>query len=125
MIHGLGVDLVEIARIERTLEKYGAHFESKYFTEGEIAFCRSRPDPAMHFAARFAVKEAVLKCLGLGLGQGVALRDIEVAHDEGGRPLCRLLGEGREVFERLGLSAIHVSISHEKKYAVAQAIAER
>jgi len=67
----------------------------------------------------------VLKCLGLGLGQGLALKDIEVVHAEDGKPLCRLSGGGREIFGRLGLSAIHISISHEKKYAVAQAIAEQ
>lgn len=125
MIFGLGVDLVEIARMKRTLKKFGGHFEKKCFSDAEIAYCRSRPAPGRHFAARFAVKEAVLKALGLGLGQGVALKEIEVVSGGEGRPSCRLSGKARERFDRFELSAIHISISHEKNYAVAQAIAEQ
>ncbi len=125
MIAGIGVDLVDIARIRQTLAKYGEHFERKYFSAEEIAYCRGKPDPGKHFAARFAVKEAVLKCLGLGIGRGIAMKDIEVTHDPAGRPACRLTGKGEERFRQLALVAIHISISHEKNYAVAEAVAEQ
>jgi holo-[acyl-carrier protein] synthase len=124
MIHGTGIDIVEIARIRGSLEKYPGHFEEKIFTLGEIHYCRKRPDPAKHFAARFAVKEAVLKALGIGIS-GIGWKDMETANDpETGKPSLRMHGKGRELFENLGIKAIHISISHDDTYAVAHAIAE-
>jgi len=124
MIVGTGVDIVEVARINQLLEKHSPRFEKKIFTAGEILYCQSRAEPGIHFAARFAVKEAVMKCLGTGMDQGIAFRDIEVTHEESGRPTIKLHGKGKELFARLKIKTIHISLAHEKKYAVAQAIAE-
>ncbi|MFQ5449148.1 MAG: holo-ACP synthase [Nitrospinaceae bacterium] len=125
MIYGTGVDIVEIARIRRSLEKYSERFQNKIFTPGEIDYCRSRAEPARHFAARFAVKEAVMKCLGLGMDQGIGWKDIEVLLKDTGKPFLNVSGKARENFDRLNLKTIHISISHEKEYAIAHALAEQ
>jgi len=124
MIVGTGVDIVEVARIKRLLEKHSPSFEEKIFTADEILYCRSRAEPGIHFAARFAAKEAVMKCLGTGTDQGIAFRDIEVIREKTGNPAIKMHGRGKELFIRLNLETIHISISHEKNYAIGQAIAE-
>jgi holo-[acyl-carrier protein] synthase len=125
MIYGTGIDIIEIARIRNSLDKYAGRFEEKIFTPVEIAYCRSKADPSAHFAARFAVKEAVLKCLGTGMAGGISWRDLEIVnHETTGKPSIRLAGKGKELFDALGLKTIHVSISHDKTHAVAQAVAE-
>ncbi len=124
MIVGTGVDIVEVARIKRLLEKHSPRFEEKIFTPDEILYCRSKAEPGIHFAARFAVKEAVMKCLGTGMDQGIAFRDIEVVHENTGQPGIKMHGQAKENFVRLKLKTIHISISHEKNYAIGQAIAE-
>lgn len=125
MIFGTGVDIIEIARIERSLEKYGEKFENKIFTPTEIAYCRSKAGMGKHFSARFAVKEAVLKSMGMGMDQGIAWTDMEVVNQESGRPVLNLYGKGKELFESLNLKAIHISISHTQDHAIAQAVAEK
>ncbi len=125
MIYGTGIDIIEIGRIEKSLEKYSGKFEEKIFTSKEIAYCRSKAHPARHFAARFAVKEAVLKSLGTGMTGGISWKDLEILNEEySGRPFLTITGRGKEIFDRLQLKAIHISISHDNRYAVAQAIAE-
>ena len=124
MIYGTGVDIVEVARIRKTLDNYSQHFEQKCFTQNEIEYCRSKPDPGIHFAARFAAKEAVLKCLGTGISGEIFMKNIEVAHEAGGKPILKFYGNGKEFFERLKLRAIHISLSHERGHAIAMAIAE-
>jgi holo-[acyl-carrier protein] synthase len=125
MIYGTGIDIIEIARIKRSLETYASHFEDKIFTPSEIDYCRSKADPSRHFAARFAAKEAVLKSLGTGMSQGLSWKNIEVvSNPETGKPSLLLNGRGKELFAELQLKAIHISISHEKAYAIAHAIAE-
>ncbi len=123
MIHGIGVDIIEIARIKSSLERFANHFEEKIFTKDEIEYCRSKADPSKHFAGRFAVKEAVVKSMGKGMGQGVDWKDIEVLQKETGQPFLRIQGRGKNIFEGLRLKEILISISHEKSYAVGQAIA--
>lgn len=125
MIFGTGVDIIEIARIRTSLGKYAERFEQKIFTPSEIAYCSSKADPARHYAARFAVKEAVSKCLGTGIGHEIGWKDIEVENEHSGKPILKLNGHGQELFDRLNLKAVHISISHGQSYAVAQAIAER
>ena len=126
MIYGTGIDIIEISRIKRSLETYAGRFEEKVFTPAEIGYCRSKADPSRHFAARFAAKEAVLKSLGTGMSGGISWKDIEVAnHPETGKPSLLLSGKGKDLFVELQLKAIHISISHEKAYAVAHAIAEQ
>ncbi|MFQ5672364.1 MAG: holo-ACP synthase [Nitrospinales bacterium] len=126
MIHGTGIDIIEIARIKKSLQRFAGRFEEKVFTAPEIEYCRGKADPGKHFAARFAVKEAVLKSLGTGMSRGIAWKDIEVLnHAESGKPYLRMDGKGKVVFETLKLKHIHISISHEKHYAVAHAVAEK
>src|SRR5215813_5892823 len=90
-IIGLGVDITEIDRIAATLERYGDRFMQRVFTEGEIAYCTRRKNAAIHFAGRFASKEAAMKALGTGHTQNVLWRDIEVVR-EGGPPQLRFHG---------------------------------
>lgn len=123
IVHGIGVDIVDIARIKSSLERFANHFENKIFTKDEIDYCRSKADPSKHFAGRFAIKEAVMKCMGKGMGQGVDWKDIEVLQKETGQPFLRIQGRGKNIFEGLQLKEILISISHEKSYAVGQAIA--
>ncbi|QPJ65453.1 MAG: holo-[acyl-carrier-protein] synthase [Candidatus Nitrohelix vancouverensis] len=125
MIFGTGVDLVEISRIERSLEKYLEKFETRLFTQTEIDYCRSKAGSAKHFAARFAVKEAVLKSMGVGMDHGIAWTDIETLNEESGRPYLQLHGKGRALFDELELRAIHISISHTQEHAIAYAVAEK
>ncbi len=125
MIFGTGLDIIEIDRIRKSLEKYSERFEEKVFTRAEIDYCRAQADPARHFAGRFAVKEAVSKCLGTGISGGVAWKDIEVLQKESGQPILKLRQKTKELFDRHKLNAIHITISHARDYAVANAIAEK
>lgn len=93
MILGTGIDIVEVARINRLLEKHARRFEEKIFTPDEILYCQSKAEPGIHFAARFAVKEAVMKCLGTGMDKGIAFRDIEVIHENTGQPTIKAHGQ--------------------------------
>ena len=124
MIHGTGVDLIEISRIKNSIQKYSGKFEERVFTAKEIDYCRSKADPFKHFAARFAAKEAVLKSLGTGMAQGITWKDMEILNRESGQPVLNLTGRGRHIFDALNLKDIHISITHDKSYALAQAIAE-
>ena len=125
MIFGTGIDIIEINRIKRSIQKYSDRFEQKVFTQKEIDYCHSQADPAKHFAARFSVKEAVLKCFGTGMTGGIFWKDIEVDKQESGQPVLNLHGNGKELFNQLKLKYIHISITHDKNYAVVHAIAEK
>ena len=125
MIFGTGIDIIEVDRIKNSIQKYSDRFEKKIFTQKEIDYCHSKADPAKHFAARFTVKEAVLKCFGTGMTGGILWKDIEVDKLNSGQPVLNLYGNGKELFNQLNLKHIHISITHEKTYAVAHAIAEK
>jgi phosphopantetheine--protein transferase-like protein len=123
MIKGLGIDLVRINRIEEMIERWGNSFLQKVFTPGEIEYCNSKSRPAIHFAARFAVKEAVIKMLG-GNTAGFKWHDFEVCNNSAGRPELVLSERIEDVIKKAGIETIHISISHEREYAIAQAIGE-
>jgi len=125
MIFGTGIDIIEVDRIKNSIQKYSDRFKKKIFTQKEIDYCHSQADPAKHFAARFTVKEAVLKCFGTGLTGGILWKDIEVGKLNSGQPVLNLYGNGKELFNQLNLKHIHISITHDKTYAVAHAIAEK
>ena len=125
MIVGTGIDIIEIGRIKYSIMKYSDRFKNKVFTQKEIDYCHSQADPAKHFAARFSVKEAVLKCFGTGMTGGILWKDIEVDKKKSGQPTLNLYGRGEELFNELKLKHIHISITHDKSYAVAHAIAEK
>jgi len=125
MIFGTGIDIIEVDRIKNSIRKYSGRFKKKIFTQKEIDYCHSQADPAKHFAARFTVKEAVLKCFGTGMTGGILWKDIEVGKLSSGQPVLNLHGNGKKLFNQLKLKYIHVSITHDKTYAVAHAIAEK
>jgi holo-[acyl-carrier protein] synthase len=116
----VGVDLIEIERVRRVLERYPS-FRERCFTEEERRYCDSRPNPAQHYAARFAGKEAVGKALGFGVARAFAWRDIEIA----GRPKpdVRLSGRVRDWSERLGASRLDLSMTHSRELAAAVCVA--
>ncbi len=115
-----GVDIIEIARVERVYERYGARFLRRVYTEREAAYCRGR---APQLASRFAAKEATMKALGTGV-RGVRWRDIEVVRGRGQAPRIELHGSARARAERIGLSDIALSLSHSKDFAVASVVGE-
>ena len=125
MIFGTGIDIIEVGRIKNSIQKYSDRFKKKIFTQKEIDYCHSQADPAKHFAARFTVKEAVLKSFGTGMASGILWKDIEVDKLNSGQPILNLYGNGKKLFNQLNLKHIHVSITHDKTYAAAHAIAER
>ena len=125
MIFGTGIDIIEVDRIKNSIQKYSDRFKKKIFTQKEIDYCHSQADPAKHFAARFTVKEAVLKCFGTGLTGGILWKDIEVDKLNSGQPVLNLYGNGKKLFHQLNLKHIHISITHDKTYAAAHAIAEK
>ena len=98
MIYGIGIDIVSVPRIERMLNRWGHLFTKRVFTPTEIAFCESRSNPGQHFALRWAVKEAMLKALGLGLRGGIKWTDIEVVNDPSGRPLLEVHNQAKGFF---------------------------
>ena len=117
----VGVDLIEIPRIARALERYPG-FRERCFTDAERAYCDSRANPAQHYAARFAGKEAVGKALGFGVARAFAWRDVEIA----GRPKpgVRLSGRAAAWAERVGGGGIDLSMTHSRELATAVAVVD-
>jgi holo-[acyl-carrier protein] synthase len=125
MIYGIGIDLVENIRIERIIAKWGMKFLQRVFSEGEIKYCEKHVKASIHFAARFAAKESFLKALGIGLGMGVTLREIEVVHDENGKPDLLPGGEARTQIEKRGINKVYLSLTHTDSYATAIVLLEK
>lgn len=124
MILGIGTDIIEVDRVERLLRMRGEPFLRRCFTEGEAAYCLARKNVGQHLAARFAVKEAVMKALGTGWGRGVRWRDIEVRRRPREAPQVLLSGGAARRAKALGAARIHISIAHLRGEALAFAIAE-
>ena len=125
MIYAVGTDLVEISRIERIIEKWRERFTGRVYSESEIRYCSEMAAPARHFAARFAAKEAFLKCVGRGMFDGVGFRDVEVINRPEGKPELRFYGKAREMVDGAGITGSHISISHTDRYAMAFVILEK
>ncbi len=123
MIYGIGTDIIEVARIGKIMQR-DIGFREKVFTAGEIAYCETRKFKYENYAARFSAKEAFMKAIGTGWRFGIRFADIEVYHDEFGKPLIRLYGKAEELCRNEGISKIHVSLSHLKEIATAIVIAE-
>ena len=119
---GIGVDIVEIARMERILEKTPS-FAARMFTDEERAYCDAAARPAAHYACRFAAREAVLKALGTGFSQGVGRRDVSVSRDASGRPKAVLVGAAARIAQQLGIVEVALSLSFTSDLAVANAMA--
>ncbi len=120
-----GVDLIEIARVRRVLDRYGDRFLERVFTPAEVLYCRARPP---ELAARFAAKEAVAKALGVGMRMmardGIGWQDAEIVGDGRGKPLVRLHGRAAERADELGLTEWAVSLSHTREHAIAFVVAQ-
>ena len=124
MIAGIGVDLVHVPRIRQAIERWQERFLERVFTAEEIAYARRRRDPAEHLAARFAAKEAALKALGTGLSMGVRWREVEVRRARGEPPRLALSGRTAALGAARGVRVLHVSLTHDGEYALAQVLAE-
>lgn len=125
MIIGTGIDLVEISRIARSIERYGTRFLERVYTAGEIAYCeRKRRNAAESYAARFAAKEAASKALGTGIGFGITWREIEVGREPAGRPLLLLHGRAAEIARALGVRNTSLSLTHTGTQSMALVVLE-
>jgi holo-[acyl-carrier protein] synthase len=124
MIYGIGIDMVEITRIEKASQRWGDRFLKRVFTEVEIEYCYNMTCPSARFALRFAAKEAFSKALGLGIGKGVNFRQIEVMNAPNGQPYLNLYGRAKELCNHHGVKKSHLSLSDEGLYALAVVILE-
>ncbi|MFB3844907.1 MAG: holo-ACP synthase [Candidatus Cloacimonadaceae bacterium] len=124
MIAGIGIDIIDINRIRRVLAN-NPSFREKVFSAAEIAYCEAKANPSLSYAVRFAAKEAFMKALGSGWNQDVRWVEIETLNLESGAPELRISGITAETLARKQISRIHVSLSHEKDYAVANVILEQ
>lgn len=122
---GIGVDIVETARIEHSLERFGERFLHRVFTAGEIEYCQSMKFPARHFAARFAGKEAVSKAFGTGIGKAMGWKDIDIHRKPSGEPFLVLLGGAERLASGRGITQSLISLSHTDHHAVAMVVLER
>ncbi|MFK7908996.1 MAG: holo-ACP synthase [Akkermansiaceae bacterium] len=122
IIFGIGIDVVEVGRISSSMAEFGERFASRVFTEKEREYCERQKKPAMHYAARFAAKEAVAKALGTGIGEELAWLDIEVKRRESGEPEVILSGDGKKFAERNKITQIKISLTHAEHYAAANAV---
>ena len=116
LIIGTGIDIVEVQRLRRSIEKWGDSFANRIFTADELAYCAAKVSKFQNLAGRFAAKEAIFKAVG---NQRIGFKDICICNDKNGRPFCRVLND-----KARGIT-IHISISHVKNYAVASAIATK
>ncbi len=125
MIYGNGIDIIDINRIRRVINKYGNKFKKRCFSISEIERSEIRLNSAESYAKRYAAKEACAKALGTGLARGVFWKDIEVENNQYGKPFIKLHGKAKEIFKNLNKTSntqIEVSLSDEKKYAIANVI---
>jgi holo-[acyl-carrier protein] synthase len=120
MIVGSGIDITEVGRIRKSLERFGPRFMGHIYTTAEIAYCQARRlRAAESFAARFAAKEAAAKALGTGIGRGVTWKEIEVQREPGHAPTIALSGRAAEHAARLGVKHISLSLTHTAELAMA------
>ena len=118
MILGIGVDLVQVERMEKALAR-GERIQRRLFTPGEIAYCDRHTRPALHYAARFAAKEAGMKAIGTGWSNGVGWKDFEVKLDPRGRPNLMLSGKAAEIAKSMGATHTVVSLAHDGGFSIA------
>jgi holo-[acyl-carrier protein] synthase len=124
MIVGTGIDIAEVPRIRKAMERFGDRFLQRVFTPAEILYCDSKANRVERYAARFAAKEAAMKAIGTGWNHGVRWRDCEVTRLPGGRPTLTFHGKAAEFAARLGVKHAALSLSHTAEQAIAQVILE-
>jgi holo-[acyl-carrier protein] synthase len=122
-VFGIGIDVVEVGRIASSLEEFGERFVTRIFTERERDYCAAKAKPELHFAARFAAKEAVAKALGTGIGKEIGWLDMEVVRGDSGEPTMQLSGKALLFCEAHGIREIKISLTHAREYAAANAVA--
>ena len=125
MIYGNGIDIIDINRIRKVIDKYGNRFKKRCFSVSEIERSEKRKNSVESYAKRYAAKEACAKALGTGLARGVFWKDIEVKNNQFGKPFIKLHGNAKDLFRNMDKklnTKIEVSLSDEKKYAIANVI---
>ena len=123
IVHGIGIDVVEVARIAAAAARHGDAFLARLFTPAERAYCDAKKSPAIHYAARFAAKEAVAKALGTGIGAHANWLELEISHAPGGAPALVLHGAATAYAHTHGISDVQISLTHTHAHAAANAIA--
>src|SRR4051812_19433919 len=124
MIIGVGIDIIEVARIAASYERFGERFLNRILLPNEIAYCLSNKVPGPFLAARFAAKEAISKAFGTGIGARLGWQDMEVGKKDSGEPFVILHGDGKTLLEERGARAVLLSLSHTQQHAAAVAILE-
>lgn len=121
-IFGIGIDVVEVERIASSMAEFGDRFALKIFTESEREYCNSQKNPSIHYAARFAAKEAIAKAMGTGIGKDLAWLDVEIRRKSTGEPEVFLSGDGDAFAKANQISQIKISLTHAEHYAAANAV---
>jgi holo-[acyl-carrier protein] synthase len=122
MVVGVGIDIIEVARIRAAVERFGDRFLKRILRPPEIEYCRAFSDSAPHLAARFAAKEAISKAFGTGIGAALGWADMEVANHSSGQPYLILHDAGAALLASRGGGTIHLSLSHTANYGTAVAV---
>jgi holo-[acyl-carrier protein] synthase len=125
MILGIGIDIIEVARVQASHERFGERFTNRILRADEIAYCLSHKHPGPFLAARFAAKEAISKAFGTGIGAQLGWQDMEIRRKESGEPFVVLHGKGKKIFKSRRAKRLLVSLSHTANYAAATAVLEK
>jgi holo-[acyl-carrier protein] synthase len=121
-IFGIGIDVVEVERIASSMDEFGDRFVNKIFTESERAYCDRQKNPKIHYAARFAAKEAISKAMGTGIGKDMAWLDMEIRRRPSGEPEVYLSGDAEKFAKANKIKQIKISLTHAEHYAAANAV---
>lgn len=124
MILGIGIDIIEVKRVGEAVERYGERFLRRIFTEAERAYCSGKKNAAIHYAGRFAAKEAAFKAMGRGWGGNIGWKEVEVTNLDSGAPQVSFHGKALERIREMNMSRGLVSISHVQETATAIVILE-
>lgn len=121
-IIGIGIDIIEIARIEKAMQKGSDRFRHRTFTDREVEYCEKKRKKYQHYAARFAAKESAMKALGTGWRKGIGFSEIELIHGSSGKPELFFHGKAGEILDASGGKEAFVSVSHSHNYAAAMVV---
>lgn len=121
-LFGIGIDVVEVDRIASSMDEFGDKFAKRVFTQSERDYCEKQKRPAIHYAARFAAKEAVAKAFGTGIGENLSWLDMEIQRRPSGEPDVVLTGDGKKFAEDNNICLIKISLTHAQHYAAANAV---
>lgn len=124
MILGIGIDIIEVARIQASYERFGERFLNRILLPDEIGYCLSHKTPGPFLAARFAAKEAISKAFGTGIGAQLGWQDMEIRRQDSGEPYVVLHGSGEKLLRERQARAVLISLSHTQNYATAAAVLE-